>query len=641
MAKTPQMPRELVSFWDTRVRQDLQYRMSTNDPDWERMNLMVRNTEKGFRHGNLVSDFLRVLQTRMFARPWNISVVADDPDFAGRAEDAEIVSESVSRIANLTSNLLESAKDSLWATTGWLEVGHPLDPWSSDIQRSALSPGISQTAMIPSSPNEDEYEEVSPNELAMQGVLPENIIPFDPMSEVPETEGPAEPAPVFEATLGYPWLNTIDPRYVIIPPKARKADHLDYRARLRYITRSELLHMHGIDYGVGSGSLSGETKDLFQRVEGMDPNLFPELMCLVEVWIVRDRNNPEFNNWHLSFVYSRPEWVVFNARNPYGGMIPLIPVKSARHKGYYDTSAAKELATFADMFDIGIKAVHRRFKRTLNEKWLTSGSAGLDPKAKANLLNDDFRGEIPVNDPAQVQKQKEDPLDQQFLYYLSYIKSLAQMTAGASDVDQGQSTKDITATQSRALMEASGINVEGMKSELADAGREAVMKLMHLIGIYNTQGRTRKYLYGKEIVVMERGTHDFTASFIYKVEVNDTKDTTAEEQMMWNQFLRTLFTDTGGLVVPYIDAEELAKRTVRKFGQDPTLLASRAGGREAQGRNPQLEAQLLQNQQLSGGAPEGGSLRDLAEGQHPERIIGSRGTNMANAMSGMGRVGRK
>ena len=646
MAGVKRMSKDQVAAWDLRLRQDLEYRRANLDRAWEDSSLVVRNTGEGFRYGNLVADYIRVLTNQLFTRPWEVNIEADDPDFVDQAEEATVVSQSVARICNLSDLLLEATKEAMATNTGWLEVGHPMDPWSNDIQRSIFAPNVEQEEMLPDAgPMKDEWEEVGalPPE-----VSPDNVVQFNPfenpLSPVPEEPSEAEPAPVFDASFGYPWLSAVDSRLVLIPPQSKKREGLDYICRIRFITRAELKRLRNVDYGTASGTILGGFRDMFSEIEGMDPLLFPEMMMIMETWIIRDRNNPEFNNWYLCHVFGSPDWVLFNNRNPYSGMIPLVPLKLARHKAFYDKSPAEELVSFADMFDIGLKSVLRRMTRTLNEKYLVQNSAGLDPKESAKLNNDSYRGPVQVNDVNAIQRYKEEAIDQAFIYYLNYIRQLAQSTTGQSDMDRGQATKDITASQTRALMQASGISVEGMKQEIRKTAGEVLKKLMHLAGIYNQSGQSRNYQFGRKVVRMDRGTHDFTTSFVYDIQVTDAGDTDTEKQLLFNQFLRTMMTDTGGVLVPYLDMEYVAKHVVRTFGVGPMALASRGGNRPGQGllssADPQVQAGLLgNNQMLGGGTPEGMSMLDMANGQHPERAVGSRGMSMSNALEGARRVG--
>lgn len=637
------MSKDLVTAWDQRLRLDLEARRQKHDKQWEENSQVVRNTGEGFRLGNLVTDYMRVLTNQLFSRSWEAEIIADDPAYVKRAEDATVVCQSVARICSLMDNVLEATKDSMSANTGWLEVGHPMDPWSNDIMCSVFAPGVDQATMLPDTNMTDDYEEVDPASMQADGVLPDNVLPFSPLEEVPETDEPDEdPVPVFSAPLGYPWLKTVDPRLVLIPPADKKKSDLDYICRLRFITRPELKLLRGVDYGPASGTVYGGFRDLFPEVEGKDPLLFPEMMLICETWIIRDRNNPQFNNWYLCYVLGNPEWVLFNNRNPYGGMIPLIPLKLARHKAYLDKPPAEELLSFADMFDIGMKSVLRRMTRTLNEKYLVGNGAGLDPKESAKLNNDSYRGQVNVNDVNAVQRYKEETIDQAFIYYLNYIRDLAQSTTGQNSMDRGESEKNVTASQTRALLQASGISVEGMKQEIRKTASEVLMKLMHLSGIYNQQVGGKSYKFGASTVKMDRGVHDFVTSFIFDIRITDMGETDSEKQMLLNQFLRTMMSDTGGVLLPYLNLEDVAKRAVKVFEMGSSALASRGANRPGTGRlgsaDPQVQAGLSGNAQLSGGAP--GSLEGiLTGGQHPERLMGSRGVNTANSLEGMRRVG--
>jgi hypothetical protein len=619
--------------------------MTRYDPTWEKNYELVRNSGSGFRHGNLVSDFNRVLQSRLFSRPIDVVIRADDPDYVDQAEDAKVVASSITRIANLTSVLHEAVGASLWASTGWMEVGHPLDQWSNDMMRSVYAANVNQSEMLPQDPGmipQDEYVPISQEVIARHNIDVTNVLPFNPLEELPSNTGPEEPAPVFNAELGYPWLVAVDPRLIVIPPMAKRPEDLDYICRLRFMTRKEIRRLRGHDVGERQAT-AAEYKQLFEKVHGMSAALFPEMYMVAEIWIRRDRNNPEYNNFYLCYLFSDTSHVLSNGINPYGGMMPPIPVKTNKIKGYYDSTLADELSRFADMFDISIKAVYRKLKRLLNEKWLTANGAGLKPDDEKRLNSDEYRGSIKVNDVNAVQKLKEDMFDQHLLTYMNLIKGLAQTSAGASDIDRGSAVKDISAKQTQALLDATGINIQGMKSEIAVAAREAIMKLMHLVGLYNSRGRTRKYVYGSKIVTMERGTQDFTSSFIYDIGIEDSEDANSEKMLMWNQFLRTLMTDSGGVLIPYMDPEELAKHTVRVFGLDTNLLASQAAGRPGTGpipsADPQVQAMLSGGGGVSPGTPEGMTVSDLTNGQHPERMTGSRGVDLTNAMVGMSRVG--
>lgn len=640
----PSLPKEVVEYWDQRIRLDLQARVGTFDKKWEQNYALVRNSgSTGFRNGNLVAEFTRTLQIRLLSQDPLVTVKADDPDQTSRAEDAAVISQAVSRVAKLKSCLAEASLAATWASVGWIEVGHPLDSWSYDIMRSARAPALDRPG---GQPVEDEFVEVSPQDLEAQGMDLSKAEPFDPFTELPPSpDAKPQPMPFFDGTFGYPWSSVVDPRLVVTNLNAGTREQMDYICRLRFLTRKELEKISGFRYP-GQPSLRSETRVLFEQVEGMSAMLFPEMLCIAEVWIIRDRNNPEYNSWHLCYLFGEPEHIVSAEPNQAGGMVPLVPLKLSKLKKMYDTTLAEELSKYADLFDIGIKAMFRSLKRMLNRKWGAPKAAGLDAEDEKRLRNDDFSGVIKMNDPSAIKEMAEEKFDQHLFQTLSWVKSLAQSQTGASDIDQGKAIKDITARQTQALLEATGINVEGMKETMQEAAVEVVLKLMHLVGMYNHAGRARKYQYGNQMVSMDRGTHDFTSSYIYDVKVEDSKLVVSnEERMVWNQLLKTLFVDTGGVLLPYLDREYVARATVRKYGEGPEMLASRAALRPPEGTNPaQLQAALPENMQGAAGVPPGLRLLDAVQGQHPERELGAQSggeqpLSLSNALSGLSRVG--
>lgn len=634
------MDKQVRDDWDVRIRADLSTRMLMFDSKWGKNNELIRNSGQGFRNGNLASEFTRMLQLRMLASDPQVTITPDDPDYATQAEEATIVASSVMRVAKLREALHKIAVNATWASAGWIEVGHPQDPWCLDVMRSSQSPGLSVDG---GEQGQDYFRPVSVENLQAQGYDVTNVqaMPYDPFSEIPGEK--QDPAPMFDATFGYPYLEVVDPRLVVTNLQATDKEQLDYVCRLRFITRKELELVSGYQYPHSVG-IKTEYRDLFQITEGMDMNLFPEMILVANVWITRDRNNPEYNSYRLCYVLGEPESVVYEGYNQHGGMVGMIPLKLSVLKKYYDTTLADELSRYADLFDIGIKSLTRSFKRSLNSKYGVAQAAGLDPENEKKLKNDDYHGVIKMTDPNSL-KVLEEKFDQDLYQKMNWVKSLAQSVSGASDIDRGQAIKDITARQTQALLEATGINVEGMKDALSQTAADCVMKLMHLVGIYNHAGRGRKYKFGNEVVSMDRGTHDFTSSYIYDVRVQDSKLIVSnEERVVWLQLLKTLLVDTGSLFIPYLDIEHMVQSTVRRFGEGPEMLASRAAGRPGEGAGmfdpSQVDPAQLGNSQVFGGAPARPGVTDIAYGQHRERDLGSQGVpNLSNALVGLRRIG--
>lgn len=645
-SKGPKMTQDKVKDWDYRITMDLRTRIQLAK-DWEKYQAAVRNTGNGQMNGNLVEDVGTTLNAKLFAEPMDVEVRADDPDFSEQADKTKVIAHAALRNTKILESLQSATMDSLWATTGWVEVGHPLDPWSMDIMRRVGSPNVRTQDQLDESDTADDWVEADPRLLQAEGIDLNSLQQMDPFSPLPTPSEPLKaPKPIFNAQFGYPWAARVDPRLVLIPPEAACLDDIDYYCRFRFITRQEMKYMRGIDFGQASGGNFGEFRSLFTEVTGKDPTLFPDMMMICEVWIVRDRNNPEFNNFYLSYVLGRPDWVIANTLNPYYGMVPLEPVKPEEHKSYYDTSVAKAIYEYAEIFDIGVKGIGRRFMRQLNEKWWETESANLDP-VEAKKLNDDrYRGRIKVRDPSSLSRVPEAAIEEAFLYYLEYVKSLARSTSSTNDTDRAQPIQGVSATQSRMMVASAGVNLESFRRPISSSGRNILMKVMHLIGIYNQQTNSRSYQGLGKIVRMEVGMHDFTSSHIYDVKLVGEDSSDAESMMLINQFLRTILSDPMSPLAQEFSVPEIAKIVTRKFGFPSSVLKRFAGNTTdpalmgpGPGQGNPMDPGLSAGGELSARPPEGLGLRDLTEGQHPERMPGSRGANMANALQGAMRTG--
>lgn len=649
----PAFPLDILDFWDRRIQDDLKLRMA-RDSEWEKSDALVRNSETGARHGNLVAEFVSLLHTRLLAVDPQVQVEPDDPDGVKAAEDVSIVAQSTMRVAGLRGALQEAVTTATWATVGWIFLGHPLDPFTNDILRSARA-----AQPLPAAGAQDEYREVDPRELGMLGLDTGQVQPFDegqfdPLAAVPSPFEDEEPAPIFQPDFGYPWAESVDPRYIIHNQNARKKKDLDYITRLRFLTLKECKRLFG-DKISSKAAVSSEFRSLFHTVEGQADNLFPDLCLVAETWIIRDRNNPEYNGWYLCHLLGETRTSPLVAINrPLGGMIPLVIVPLSRIKKLRDRTMAQELEQFADIFDTGIKAIFRSIERQFNKKWGIPPSVGMVDGEVSKVFDDHYTGEIKVQDPAAIKQIVEEPFDFALVQSLAWVKSLAQSTANTSDLERGQAIKDITAKQTQALLDVTGISLEGMKDPINDAAKECVMKIMHLIGLFNHLGRSRKYTFGKKVAEFDIGQQDFTTSYKYAVSVVDNKNqVTNEERVVWLQLLKSLFADTGGVLLPYLDREAVTKETLRTFGKGPDLLASQGAGRPGVGpglaeTDPTLagapEGQVQPGQlsapQLGSGGPLSAAVQDGMLGQHRERGLGDQGVGRpSNAVNGALRIG--
>lgn len=617
--KMPQL--QWLEFWHQVVYETLQARRRKYDPVWREMKQLVENSEGGQRTGNLASDFIKTLHSRLLRKDIVINVEADDSEYMDQGEKAEVVANSIARVAGLQEAIRSVITNATWASFGALEVGHPIDPASMSVMHVFRTPNV-QSPETPA----DLWQEVDQ--------VPEGV--ENEMVRFPDDYEPMEqPEPIFSPGVGYPWISSVDPRLIVMPLNIQDPSQSPWIARLRFLTRGELLTILGYDPGEDA-IVSGEWSDLFAETEGdSGSEMFPEMCCIVELYIRRDRNSPTYNNWFLSFVLGHPERVLWSSVNPWGGMVPIIVAKLDGLKPAYSTTLAQELAPFTDAYHKGARAMLRQMEDLLNEKHFVGSGAGLSPESERRLYNPHYRGPIPVNDVNSIKRVNEQKFNTELLQGMTYVKSIAQSRSGQSDIDRGAAIKEITARQTQALLDATGISVESMGTQVSLAGREAVMKLMHLTGLFSTAARGRRYNYGGRFASQNAGTHDYVNSMIYKVTVEDNAEQfTSEDRLLWVQFLRVLFGDTQGQMIPFLDREGLTRETLKVFSRSPALLASRAAGRAPQGVNPQLEAMISGGQGGPPGAP-GGQVIDLMQGQHPERQQGSRGVDLGNAMRGL------
>lgn len=644
--------RAYVDGWNERIKLDLDHLIANVHPKWDTAEAYIRNNGQGKRIGNVVSEFIKTLHARLLARELNVSVESDNPKFSNDAEKAEIVSQSVQRIAGLLGAMRDAASPAAWASFGLLEVGHPIDPALHDPQISFRSPNYERD----DSGVVDQWEEASEDEVSNFTGDSSSISPFDEQAQLEledilsgsataEDQAQSGPAmPVFRPGVGYPYVQSVDPRLIVFPVGAKNANKLSYIARIRFMTREELKIVQDKDFSDGYVSV-GQYKTLFNKTSEDGPiELFPTMMMVVEVYVRHDRNNPQYNNWYFSYVFGDSSKVIRHGPNPNGGMHPFVFIKLDPLRHMFDLPLADDLIPYADAFDLGARSLLETLLEQLNRKTFVENGAGINDENISKLRNPNYKGVVKGQSYDAIKEVDTRKLDVELLKTMQFVKSLAQTNSGQSDLDRGQAIKEITARQTQALLDATGINIETMAIQMADSARTALMKLMHLTGIYSMVGRDRAFSYGGKYTNMDRGSHDFTTSYTFIVKVQDAESGySSEDRLTWVQFLRTLFQDTDKLLVPYFDREGLATHTRRIFDTPVTLLASRAAGREGSGmqQQPEIGAQPTIPGNLGMGLDPSmqAAINDGANGQHPERDPGSRGIDMGNMLTGALNIG--
>ncbi|MAG68180.1 MAG: hypothetical protein CMK74_20280 [Pseudomonadales bacterium] len=628
------MPLELIEYWDRRVLDDLRARRQ-KEILWRVNKALVFNNGAGFREGNLAADFTEAVTNRLIGRDFDVDVQADDPDYDEQARNAEVAANAVSRIAGFEDEVREAITHATWAPFGVLEVGHPLDRHSMDPLRGRITTGVSQLTDAV----QDEWVEVDPSALLPMGLDPEAIPALETNLENITTD--TAPTPVFDPGFGYPWIEAIDPRYIVIPENSMRPSRLPYVARLRFLTAQEIKVMHGVD--LSDSSINSELQDLYQELESDGEwKHFPNMICVVDLYIRRDRNNPHFNSWYVSYVLGRPDIVILSGPNPFGGMIPFVFVRLKKRGKMYGTTLAEELSAVADSYHLALRGIKNDLKDMVNRTLLISNGTGISDDDESNIRNPNFRGTVRVNDVNGIKRLFSDTrFDNDLFRAAMFLKAAGQARVGSSDIDRGVPIKNITAKQTEAILDATGVNIDSMAGIVSEAASQAVHKLMHLVGLYSMSGRGRKFNYGPRVAAYSTGTHDFTTSLVYKIKIEPVEAASDnEEKLVWVQFVNLL--QNVPFITQLFDPLFIAKKLAKVF--DISMRAIKpppqggAGSASPFGENP-LSPQMNGASGGAPGAPGIDGAREAVVGQHPERLTGSRGASTANALAGLRRTG--
>ena len=357
-----------INKWDERIRKDLMHRINTYDKKWDENRQTVRNAEQGKLKGNLVQDFIDTIQSRLIVRNPVIKVTADSADYSKRADDLEISANSIVRVCDMRFHLTRATITATWCGTGWIEVGHTMDQHNFDPMRSVLyrSPDAADLG-IGEEPKDSFVQVPEQSVMADIGGDIEKVPPFDPF-ESQEMEEPIEdPPPAFDPELGMPWVNEVSPFMIVIPKENDRFVDLDYIAKLVVISKQELKLITNVN--VENVRVSQKYKSVLSKVSGFDQIDDPVLLCVAH--IRRDRNDPSYTNWYLVHVLGHPDVVIKSDNNPFGGLIPLVPIQISPIRNVWDSSVVEDLKPYAKWYSAGVEAIGDRLYETLNQKVLT------------------------------------------------------------------------------------------------------------------------------------------------------------------------------------------------------------------------------------------------------------------------------
>lgn len=618
---------DFVTIWHQILREDLQWRLGALDKDWATSHELCRNSRGGIRRGNVVADFVTNLVSRFLSKQWDITVRPHSPKHASHAKDFETLATVLGETTNLLDRTQQVALNATWGA-GWLYVGHPLDPYClfPDKRMNAPDATLGAGAATP-----DEWQEVSPEELTDFGLDASELETLPPeMANLLDRPEKADPKPILPVDFGLPWSKVIDPRYVIHSKNAKDVEDCEYLAVLHFLTKKELELI--FDRLPDYLPLHSEVKSLWAEVEGKNPALYPELTCIVEVYLRTVKNDPHYSWYRFAYPYGAPESYLYFVPNNHGKFVPLSSLRLNPIAMLWDATIAMSLSDTAQQLDRVHQAIDISIEREMRLKYLLAQSGGLDQEEEKKLFNEEYEGTIRLNDPNSL-RRLEGQFNEQLLRAAMYYRTMAQARSGQSDLDRGTAIKGITARQTDVLVEASGLNMGSMGSQISKFVSSAVFKLVYLLTRYGPVGRAADLNYGRMALLFERGGQELSAALLYRVTIRDTgRDPTVEEQLSFNQAIRTLSTGFGIEIARRLDPAYFAREFLAVYGKGPEGLA---GVPESGPAMPGAQVSAP-----GGGGPGAGMVEALAQGQHPERGPGDRGgVDGANLMAGLANIG--
>ena len=620
--------------WDYRVRRDLTHRMSKVDPIWDRNANYVRNesvNEYGNRtqfKGNLVREFEKVVYHRVVNKEPAIKVRAADTNFADSAKDLEVVSNDISRIVKLKDALRQATMLSTYSM-GWLEVGHPYAAFGlNPDQYAGMHRNLTDTSRL-----ESQWQEVDPQLAEARGVNLDQVakspLDFDPNAYL--TGVNEEPSPVFnDGGIGFPYLTYVNGKHLITPAGIENYLKADYVARLRILSRDELSVINDKELPDYAG-VPHNYRNLFPSVDFKF--LEDDAVLIVECWIKRDRTNAKYNNWFSAWVFGEPDIVIRDMPNPWGGMTPYTPVKLTKMGKFLERTVVDDIVPVSDMYSIALQAIDQDLLQSLNPKIIADQTANIKDDDIKKLLNPAFRGAVKVNRAEGITWERGPGIDVNKIQYIRFLREIAQQATATSEIDKGQAIKKITARQTAALTEATDQIISGMRELVAESAQEVVTKLMFILGMFH--GKKQQYKYGNRVVTFDPGTHDFTTSLIYNIDVKDMgPDPSSEDKMLYTQFIRTVSMNPE--LSQQYDWNKVATEVARIFGWAPDTVRQMQD--QALGMPDGMSPMGQGLQGAAGGAPAASNQSEI--NPNPGRGPTDQSRSMAaptsaNAMSGL------
>lgn len=622
--------------WDYRVRRDLQHRMSNVDPQWDRNAKYIRNegsNSYGRRtefKGNLVREFEKVIYHRVVNKDPVIKVRAADTTFADSARDLEVVSNDIGRIVRLKDALRQATMFSTYSM-GWLEVGHPYAAFGLNPNQYAAI----HRNLVDNSTLQSQWEEVDPQTAAARGINLDEVerspLDFDPDAYLTGVD--KEPAPVFnDGGIGFPYLTYVNGKHIVTPAEIESYLAADYVARLRVLTRDELKVINDKELPTHIG-VPHNYRSLFPGIDFRF--LEDEAVLIVECWVKRDRLNAKYNNWFSAWVFGEPDVIIRDLPNPWGGMTPYTPVKLTKMGKFLERTVVDDIVPVSDMYSIALQAIDQDLLQSLNPKIIADQTANIKDDDIKKLLNPAFRGAIKVNRAEGITFERGPGVDVNKIQYIRFLREIAQQATATSEIDKGQAIKKITARQTSALMEATDQIITGMRELVAESAQEVITKLMFILGMFH--GKKQEYKYGSRVVTFDPGSHDFTTSLVYQIDVEDMgPDPTSEEKMLYTQFIRTVSMNPE--LSQQYNWRKVAEEVARIFGWAPDTVKEEQPQMPGMPGMEGMEGMGAGLMGAAGGAPQASNQSEILPnpGRGPtDQAQSAAAPNLDNALSGM------
>jgi hypothetical protein len=612
-------PEHFVNW--VRTVEDRFNEMMGDHASWEFSKRVIENDDEGARHLSLANSVARHINARLTDDHPSVTVEPEHPKGWAYASKASVAVRNAYNISGLWPAIQRAQITSMWAPFSCIRV------FSTDDQTTIHHKMIS--------PRQFPAQEIKEN---LVEVEEDENVGFN-LEEIPEldTEFQKEGRPtVITKTKATPWVEEIDPRLIVVPKHSKNGLDADWVAQIHLLTKEEVMAHFRVSSEQAKSIEDAKYTDLFMKAtlgtSGNNTSWTINPVCVVELFVFRDRVAPRDHPYKIIFVMNRTEIEPFSIEFiPVGGIVPFVfmtcdPLRHVNSK----MTLARDLIKVSSAYHDAFEGLCTRISQSRSTKVLVSPNTFSSPEDKKNFNNPSYSGTISVNNPESIKLWQTSGADSQHVNLLTSLRSMVNThnRVSANDVAAGQ--QGMTATQTRIIMDASGINISHIKGELGRVVSTTVMIIMHFYSVLGLGTDDDEFQIGSEWIITTPIAPSSNPGL--RVVVHDSDEQVrAEERVVINQLLNVVLKDPTGLIRNSINMHQLIDRLLASYGMDP------AKAMKQEAFLPQAGISPFQGQ---GATPEGPDPLETM-GQHPERDLGSRGTEQSapNALAGASRTG--